>query len=77
MIAPGPEPQDYVNRTISLIPSINIDTTPVGANFGDVIQQPPEVVRPGDTVRAQFVSFKTSQYINLCLKSHTQYIFYC
>ncbi|OWR41276.1 neutral ceramidase isoform 1 [Danaus plexippus plexippus] len=55
VIAPGPEPQDYVNRTISLIPSINIDTTPVGANFGDVIQQPPEVVRPGDTVRAQFV----------------------
>ncbi|XP_045768235.1 neutral ceramidase-like [Maniola jurtina] len=54
-VPPGPEPADHLNDTISLILPVVLDTSAFGTNFGDVIEQPPEVVSRGDTVRVVFV----------------------
>ncbi|XP_023951474.2 neutral ceramidase-like [Bicyclus anynana] len=51
----GPEPNDYVNSTITLIVPVMLDTSAIGSSFGDVIEEPPEIVNRGDTVRAVFV----------------------
>lgn len=54
---PGPEPEDLSDKKlISLVPSVYYDTAKWGSNFGDCIQQPPEVTNPGDTVTVTFVS---------------------
>lgn len=55
-VPPGPEPADLVNSTITLILPVVVDTSAIGRSFGDVIEQPPTVVRRGDTVRVVFVS---------------------
>ncbi|CAH2241582.1 jg3918 [Pararge aegeria aegeria] len=54
-VPPGPEPADHVNGTITLIMPVVLDTSAIGRTFGDVIEQPPEVVNRGDTVRVVFV----------------------
>lgn len=53
---PGPEPEDNIDRTISLITPVILDAAGLGRNFGDVVQQPPTTVRRGETVSATFVS---------------------
>ncbi|XP_061381436.1 neutral ceramidase-like [Danaus plexippus] len=55
IIPQGPEPTDLLNQTISLIPSVPADNAPFGKNFGDVFQQPPEVVKAGEIVTVVFV----------------------
>ncbi|XP_038214636.1 neutral ceramidase-like [Zerene cesonia] len=55
-LPPGPEPIDFRNNTISLIGPVIMDTAPFGTNFGDVLQQPPDTVAPGDVVSASFVA---------------------
>lgn len=52
----GPEPVDYRGQTLSLILPVLLDRSPTGTRFGNVVTQPPAVVRRGDTIRASFVS---------------------
>ncbi|CAG9129099.1 unnamed protein product [Plutella xylostella] len=53
-VPPGPEPADYRGNTISIILPVVFDGTPLARTFGDVLQQPREEVRRGDTVVAVF-----------------------
>ncbi|CAG4949494.1 unnamed protein product [Colias eurytheme] len=55
-VPPGPEPLDSRDNTISLILPVVMDTAPFGTNFGDVLEQPPGTVSPGDVVSASFVA---------------------
>jgi hypothetical protein len=55
-VPPGPEPEDNLNRTISLILPVVMDGTPLNTNFGSVVTQPPSSVRRGDTISVTFVS---------------------
>ncbi|XP_026314778.1 neutral ceramidase-like [Hyposmocoma kahamanoa] len=52
----GPEPEDNRGRAISVVLPVIVDSSPLGRSFGDVLSQPAEVVRRGDTVRATFVA---------------------
>lgn len=65
IIPQGPEPTDLLNQTISLIPSVPADNAPFGKNFGDVFQQPPEVVKAGEIVTVVFVSAQFSCLQNI------------
>lgn len=56
----GPEPIDYRDQTLSLITPVIFDGTPIGGSFGDVLEEPPAVVKRGDIVRARFVSIPSS-----------------
>lgn len=59
-VPPGPSPPDLLqNNLITLVPPVLYDTPQWGHNFGDVVQQPPKVASPGDTVSAIFVSIST------------------
>ncbi|XP_071554309.1 neutral ceramidase isoform X2 [Temnothorax nylanderi] len=56
-VPPGPlAPELLKSNLISLVPPVLYDTPRWGRNFGDVIQQPPKVASPGDTVTAIFVA---------------------
>lgn len=55
-MAPGPEPEDHINSTISLILPVVLDNSPLGSRFGDVLEEPPLEVRRGESVSAVFVS---------------------
>ncbi|TGZ52074.1 Neutral ceramidase [Temnothorax longispinosus] len=56
-VPPGPlAPELLHSNLISLVPPVLYDTPRWGRNFGDVIQQPPKVASPGDTVTAIFVA---------------------
>ncbi|KAL0125798.1 hypothetical protein PUN28_004691 [Cardiocondyla obscurior] len=53
----GPRaPELLQSNLITLVPPVLYDTPRWGYNFGDVIQQPPKVAWPGDTVTTIFVS---------------------
>ncbi|KAM3963775.1 neutral ceramidase [Aphomia sociella] len=52
---PGPTPPNFINQTISLILPVVIDNSPLGRNFGDVLEQPAVLVRRGETVSATFI----------------------
>ncbi|CAK1540768.1 unnamed protein product [Leptosia nina] len=54
-VPPGPTPVDYRNRTISLIPRVFVDTSPLTHRFGEVLEEP-QSARPGETVRATFIA---------------------
>lgn len=51
----GPEPQEFYRSVMSLLPPVIVDYAGPFKDFGDVIQQPPSVVRPGDRVVVRFV----------------------
>lgn len=56
-VPPGPPaPELLQSKLISLVPPVLYDTPRWSRNFGDVIEQPPKVALPGDTVTAIFVS---------------------
>ncbi|CAH2077088.1 unnamed protein product, partial [Iphiclides podalirius] len=55
-LEPGSEPMDHRNGTIGLVPRVILDGTPFGRSFGDVLQQPPSAVSPGDLASATFVA---------------------
>lgn len=56
-VLPGPQPPELLRTSlISLVPPVLYDTPKWGRNFGDVVQQPPKVASPGDTVKATFVA---------------------
>lgn len=52
----GPDPPELLNDLISLLPPVLFDTPAWQHNFGDVLEEPPPVVYPGDTVNVTFVS---------------------
>ncbi|XP_045447519.1 neutral ceramidase-like [Melitaea cinxia] len=71
-VPPGPEPEDHKSSAISIILPVVMDSAPLGTNFGDVIEQPPATVRPGETVSALFVGanprndlFQESSYLEV------------
>ncbi|XP_014293078.1 putative inactive neutral ceramidase B [Halyomorpha halys] len=53
---PGPEPPESFSDVVSLLPPVLWDMPGWGKNFGDVISQPREEARAGETVSAVFVS---------------------
>ncbi|XP_077214600.1 neutral ceramidase 2-like [Tasmannia lanceolata] len=57
-IAPGPQPPDLLNKQISLLPGVVVDTTPMGVNFGDVSTDVPQnsTFKRGDMVTVTFWS---------------------
>ncbi|XP_025992627.2 neutral ceramidase isoform X2 [Solenopsis invicta] len=56
-VPPGPAPPELLQSgVLTLVPPVLFDTPQWGRNFGDVIQQPPKVASPGDTVSAIFVA---------------------
>ncbi|XP_049887126.1 neutral ceramidase-like [Pectinophora gossypiella] len=55
-VEPGTEPADNRNGTLSLILPVVMDNAPLGRSFGDVLEQPPETVRRGQTITATFVA---------------------
>ncbi|KAJ2950251.1 hypothetical protein O0L34_g11613 [Tuta absoluta] len=55
-VEPGPEPEDNLQRTISVILPVVMDNAPLGSSFGDVLEQPPQAVNRGETVSATFVA---------------------
>ncbi|XP_063992674.1 neutral ceramidase [Diachasmimorpha longicaudata] len=56
-LEPGPSPPDMTTKNlISLQTPVIYDTPRWGHDFGDCLKQPEEIVRPGQTVSAIFVS---------------------
>ncbi|XP_008792373.2 neutral ceramidase-like [Phoenix dactylifera] len=57
-VQPGPQPPDLLDKQISLLPGVVVDTTPIGVKFGDVSADVPEnsTFKPGDMVTATFWS---------------------
>ncbi|GLG99300.1 Neutral ceramidase [Gryllus bimaculatus] len=53
---PGPQPPELMNDVLSLQTPVVYDSPKWGHKFGDVLLQPPEVVRAGDLVTATFVA---------------------
>ncbi|CAH1405695.1 unnamed protein product [Nezara viridula] len=53
---PGPDPPESFSDLVSLLPPVIWDMAGWGKQFGDVISQPREEARPGETVSAVFVS---------------------
>ena len=50
---PGPQPPNYYDDQIRLVPGVLRDTLPVGAEFGDVTIQPQAQVSRGESVAAE------------------------
>lgn len=64
-VPPGPPaPELLQSKLISLVPPVLYDTPRWSRNFGDVIEQPPKVALPGDTVTAIFVSISLGNNFN-------------
>ncbi|XP_049868295.1 neutral ceramidase isoform X1 [Pectinophora gossypiella] len=55
-VDPGPEPPDFSEQLITLIPPVLWDGAPWGKEFGDCVQQPDREYSYGDTVQASFVA---------------------
>nr|XP_029121100.1 neutral ceramidase isoform X2 [Elaeis guineensis] len=57
-VPPGPQPPDLLDKQISLLPGVVVDTTPIGVKFGDASTDVPEnsTFKPGDMVTATFWS---------------------
>ncbi|KAJ9146750.1 hypothetical protein P3X46_028981 [Hevea brasiliensis] len=57
-VEPGPQPPDLLNKQISLLPPVVMDTTPGGVNFGDCISDVPKnsTFKRGETVTVVFWS---------------------
>lgn len=49
-------PEEFGNKLLSFLPPVILDTVPVGVSFGDVITQPNDTYRTGDTVEVVFWS---------------------
>ncbi|KZV50574.1 Neutral/alkaline non-lysosomal ceramidase isoform 1 [Dorcoceras hygrometricum] len=51
-VQPGPPPPDMLQKQISLLPPVILDTTPIGVNFGDVSSDIPQnsTFKKGDDV---------------------------
>ncbi|KAJ0575608.1 putative ceramidase [Helianthus annuus] len=54
----GPQPPDLLNKQISLLPGVVVDSTPLGVKFGDVKTDVPKnsTFKKGDTVTVVFWS---------------------
>jgi len=55
-VPPGPPTPDLLDRQITLKSGVMFDGSPLGANFGDVLQDVKPEYKPGDTVMVRFVS---------------------
>lgn len=57
-IEPGPQPPDLLNKQISLLPPVVMDTTPLGLKFGDVSIDVPKnsTYKRGEMVTVTFWS---------------------
>lgn len=57
-VPPGPQPPDLLDKQISLLTPVVVDSTPVGVKFGDVGVDVPQnsTFKPGDMVTATFWS---------------------
>ncbi|KAL1307247.1 hypothetical protein HN51_049220 [Arachis hypogaea] len=57
-VEPGPQPPDLLDKQISLLTPVVVDTTPLGSNFGDVISDVPKnaTFKRGDMVSVTFWS---------------------
>ncbi|XP_073054665.1 neutral ceramidase 2-like isoform X1 [Primulina eburnea] len=57
-VEPGPPPPDMLQKQISLLPPVVLDTTPIGVKFGDVSSDIPQnsTFKKGDKVTAVFWS---------------------
>lgn len=55
-LGPGPEPPDFSDQLITLIPPVLWDGAPWGKEFGDCVAQPQKQYSYGDVVTASFVS---------------------
>ncbi|XP_041988495.1 neutral ceramidase-like isoform X2 [Aricia agestis] len=53
---PGPQPLDFTDQLITLVPPVLWDTAPWGKEFGDCLKQPQKQYSWGDVVSATFVS---------------------
>lgn len=53
---PGPDPPESFSDVVSLLPPVIWDMAGWGKKFGEVISEPREEARPGETVSAVFVS---------------------
>lgn len=58
MVEPGPQPPDLLDKQISLLPPVVVDTTPLGVSFGDVKTDipPNSTFKKGDLVTVTFWS---------------------
>ncbi|XP_075229795.1 neutral ceramidase isoform X2 [Lycorma delicatula] len=52
----GPQPPELLNDLFSFIPPVLFDTPVWQHYYGDVLEQPPPTVHPGETVKVVFVS---------------------
>ncbi|KAL8115320.1 neutral ceramidase 2-like [Apium graveolens] len=57
-VEPGPQPPDLLDRQISLLTPVVVDSTPIGVNFGDVSSDVPKnsTFKRGGTVTVTFWS---------------------
>lgn len=55
-LEPGPDPPDFSEQLITLVPPVLWDAAPWGKEFGDCVVQPQGRYSYGDTVVASFVS---------------------
>ncbi|XP_068632351.1 neutral ceramidase [Battus philenor] len=53
---PGPNPPDFSDQLITLVPPVLWDAAPWGKEFGDCVKQPQKAYSHGDIVAATFVS---------------------
>ncbi|XP_052739425.1 neutral ceramidase [Bicyclus anynana] len=53
---PGPQPPDFSEQLITLVPPVLWDSAPWGHEFGDCLKQPQKQYSYGDIVAATFVS---------------------
>lgn len=58
-VQPGPQPPDLLDKQLSFLPPVMMDTTPFGDSFGDVISDVPKnlsLKRGNDQVTVVFRS---------------------
>lgn len=57
-VEPGPQPPDLLNKQISLLTPVVVDSTPIGVKFGDVSKDVPQnsTFKRGDMVAVTFWS---------------------
>lgn len=57
-VEPGPRPPDLLDKQLSLLPSVVLDTTPIGVDFGDIKLDVPHngTFRKGNMVSVTFWS---------------------
>ncbi|MGP3983323.1 neutral/alkaline ceramidase [Streptomyces sp. KR80] len=52
----GPTPPDHSDKQVSLQTGVVMDNPPSGTSFGDVLTEPEESYKPGQTVKTEFVT---------------------